>query len=292
VTTLLERRVELVHQRDSLRAAMAAVRLAPTSEAALADARQRLRAAQDMLRSLTGGRGALGDPVEATVLRLVLDEGAEGTSHGPPQRDRTSATSSGPIKNLAVSRPAPTTSNGAVRAATATRQATRGAETASAAPDPVAAVGATTRTSADAGVPPPPPDTTATGADASDTDSPQTASATDPSEPGGPGGPGADTADEQSPDEGDRAPGGSPRSGPTPATSAGSGSWPSPAVETADRADTMLTFARTSPATSGAEPTPGEDSGTAGTATDAEKHLEGPWNGGDTAPWNGSGPQG
>lgn len=84
VVVLGERRAELARHRDELGTALAAVRAAPTSESALVVARPRLRAAQNLLRALASGRGELGDPVEATVLRLVREESdAEPPPAGP-----------------------------------------------------------------------------------------------------------------------------------------------------------------------------------------------------------------
>ncbi|MFC5139000.1 hypothetical protein ACFPK1_12215 [Actinomycetospora rhizophila] len=86
VVALVDRRAELAHHRDGLRAALATVRSAPGSEAALVVAWPRLRAAQELLHSLSSARGELGDPVEAAVLRLVLDEQVQGPSGAPPGR--------------------------------------------------------------------------------------------------------------------------------------------------------------------------------------------------------------
>ncbi|WP_133252023.1 hypothetical protein [Actinomycetospora cinnamomea] len=88
VLALVERRAELARHRDALRAAMTAIRSAPASEAALVSAWPQLRAAQEMLQALVAGRGELGDPVEATVLRLVLDEGPAARSAGGPPPGR------------------------------------------------------------------------------------------------------------------------------------------------------------------------------------------------------------
>jgi hypothetical protein len=86
VVALTDRRAELAHHRDGLRAALATVRSAPGSEAALVVAWPRLRAAQGLLRSLSAARGELGDPVEAAVLRLVADEQAPDPAGGEPAR--------------------------------------------------------------------------------------------------------------------------------------------------------------------------------------------------------------
>ena len=88
VLALLGRQVELAEHRDALRSAMAAIRSGSASDAAMATAWQQLRAAQEMLRALDAGRSALGDPVEATVLRLALDEDASLASAGGPRPDR------------------------------------------------------------------------------------------------------------------------------------------------------------------------------------------------------------
>jgi hypothetical protein len=79
VLALLERRSELAHHRDALRAAMTAVRSAPASESALVSAWPQLRAAEEMLNALVSRRGVLGDPVEAMVLRIVLEEDTSST---------------------------------------------------------------------------------------------------------------------------------------------------------------------------------------------------------------------
>lgn len=83
VVALLERRTELAHHRDALRATMAAISSAPATESALASAWPQLRAAQEMLRALVSARGELGDPVETKVLRL-LDQEFSDTSDVPP----------------------------------------------------------------------------------------------------------------------------------------------------------------------------------------------------------------
>lgn len=83
VVALLERRTELAHHRDALRATMAAISSAPATESALASAWPQLRAAQEVLRALVSGRGELGDPVEMKVLRLLGKESSD-TSDVPP----------------------------------------------------------------------------------------------------------------------------------------------------------------------------------------------------------------
>jgi hypothetical protein len=84
VTGLLERRDALAQHRDGLRATMTAIRAAPTSESAWAPAWPRLRAAQAMLGALASGRGELGDPVEAAVLRLLAEDAAGPTVSRSP----------------------------------------------------------------------------------------------------------------------------------------------------------------------------------------------------------------
>ncbi|WP_328306930.1 hypothetical protein [Actinomycetospora sp. NBC_00405] len=88
VLALLGRQKELAEHRDALRSALAAIRSESASQVAMATAWQQLRAAQEMLRSLDAGRSALGDPVEATVLRLALDEDASVASAAGPGPDR------------------------------------------------------------------------------------------------------------------------------------------------------------------------------------------------------------
>ena len=89
VLALLGRQKELAGHRDALRSAMAVIRSESASEVAMATAWQQLRAAQEMLRALDAGRSALGDPVEATVLRLALEKDA---SAGGPRPDRDTVT--------------------------------------------------------------------------------------------------------------------------------------------------------------------------------------------------------
>ncbi|WP_433025837.1 hypothetical protein [Actinomycetospora sp. CA-053990] len=90
VLALLGRQEELAGHRDALRSAMAVIRSGSASEVAMATAWQQLRAAQEMLRALDAGRGALGDPVEATVLRLALEKDVPA---GGPRPDRDAVTS-------------------------------------------------------------------------------------------------------------------------------------------------------------------------------------------------------
>ena len=85
VLALLGRQKELAEHRDALRSAMVAIRSESASDAAMATAWQQLRAAQEMLRALNAGRSALGDPVEATVLRLALEEDASVASADGPR---------------------------------------------------------------------------------------------------------------------------------------------------------------------------------------------------------------
>ncbi|GAA4923183.1 hypothetical protein EV188_104585 [Actinomycetospora succinea] len=92
VVALVDRQVELAHHRDGLRAALTAVRATPGSESALAVAWPRLRAAQELLRSLASERTGLGDPVEAAVLRLVADETVPGGAGGEPAPSRGTRT--------------------------------------------------------------------------------------------------------------------------------------------------------------------------------------------------------
>ncbi|WP_433782153.1 hypothetical protein ACQPX6_19835 [Actinomycetospora sp. CA-101289] len=96
VVALLERRTELAHHRDALRATMAAISSAPTTESALASAWPKLRAAQEMMRALVSARGELGDLVEMKVLRL-LDQESSDTSDDRSSSgdDKGSATRSG-----------------------------------------------------------------------------------------------------------------------------------------------------------------------------------------------------
>jgi hypothetical protein len=88
VLALLGRQKELAEHRDALRSAMGVIRSESASEVAMAAAWQQLRAAQEMLRALDAGRSALGDPVEATVLRLALEKDASVASAGGPGPDR------------------------------------------------------------------------------------------------------------------------------------------------------------------------------------------------------------
>ena len=88
VLALLGRQKELAEHRDALRSAMGVIRSESASEVAMAAAWQQLRAAQEMLRALDAGRSALGDPVEATVLRLALEKDASVASAGGPGADR------------------------------------------------------------------------------------------------------------------------------------------------------------------------------------------------------------
>lgn len=88
VLALLGRQKELAEHRDALRSAMASVRSESASGVALATAWQQLRAAQEMLRALDAGRSALGDPVEATVLRLALEKDAPAAGPGPDRETR------------------------------------------------------------------------------------------------------------------------------------------------------------------------------------------------------------
>ena len=88
VLALLGRQKELAEHRDALRSAMGVIRSESASEVAMAAAWQQLRAAQEMLRALDAGRSALGDPVEATVLRLALEKDASVASAGGPRPDR------------------------------------------------------------------------------------------------------------------------------------------------------------------------------------------------------------
>ncbi|MDD7969349.1 hypothetical protein [Actinomycetospora lemnae] len=87
VVALLERRTELLRHRDALRATMTVLRSTPDAESALANAWPQLRAAQEMLRALDSGRGVLGDPVEARVLRLALEQGTATPDDGPRRED-------------------------------------------------------------------------------------------------------------------------------------------------------------------------------------------------------------
>jgi hypothetical protein len=88
VLALLGRQKELAEHRDALRSAMGVIRSESASEVAMAAAWQQLRAAQEMLRALDAGRSALGDPVEATVLRLALDKTASVASAAGSWPDR------------------------------------------------------------------------------------------------------------------------------------------------------------------------------------------------------------
>jgi hypothetical protein len=88
VLALLGRQKELAEHRDALRSAMGMIRSESASEPAMAAAWQQLRAAQEMLRALDAGRSALGDPVEATVLRLALEKDASVVSVADPGPDR------------------------------------------------------------------------------------------------------------------------------------------------------------------------------------------------------------
>jgi hypothetical protein len=103
VVALLERGARLAHHREALRAAMLEVRLAPTSESALRSASQELSAAQEMLRALVAGRSAFGDPVEATVMRL-LDQGA-AVSTADPRRGSRSAGPGGRTEDTVIDEP-------------------------------------------------------------------------------------------------------------------------------------------------------------------------------------------
>ena len=85
VLALLGRQKELAEHRDALRSAMGVIRSESASEVAMAAAWQQLRAAQEMLRALDAGRSALGDPVEATVLRLALEKDASVASAAWPE---------------------------------------------------------------------------------------------------------------------------------------------------------------------------------------------------------------
>ena len=88
VLALLGRQKELAEHRDALRSAMGVIRFQAASEVAMATAWQQLRAAQEMLRALDAGRSALGDPVEATVLRLALEKDASVPPAGGPRPER------------------------------------------------------------------------------------------------------------------------------------------------------------------------------------------------------------
>ncbi|MDD7921476.1 hypothetical protein [Actinomycetospora callitridis] len=88
VLALLGRQKELAEHRDALRSAMGVIRSESASEVAMATAWQQLRAAEEMLRALDAGRSALGDPVEATVLRLALEKDGSVPPAGGPRPDR------------------------------------------------------------------------------------------------------------------------------------------------------------------------------------------------------------
>ncbi|MDD7927168.1 hypothetical protein ACFPEL_05325 [Actinomycetospora chibensis] len=110
VVALLGRQSTLTEHRDALRSAMTAIRSGSAREAAMATAWQQLRAAQEMLRALDAGRSALGDPVEATVLRLALDQDTSAAfAGGPPSEGAKRATTPRTFEDAATVAAATTT---------------------------------------------------------------------------------------------------------------------------------------------------------------------------------------
>ncbi|MEJ2863686.1 hypothetical protein [Actinomycetospora flava] len=99
VAALLDRRAALERHRETLRAATVALRAEPASEPLLSSAAEQLRAAQQMLRELDSGRGVLGDPMEAAVLRLAGDRAGLAASGAASRSDRT------PVQAVRVSTP-------------------------------------------------------------------------------------------------------------------------------------------------------------------------------------------
>ncbi|GLZ48371.1 hypothetical protein Acsp06_45560 [Actinomycetospora sp. NBRC 106375] len=97
VVALLARQATLAEHRTALRDAMAAVRARPASEPALDGARGQLWSAQQMLRAIDAGRGALGDPVEAAVMRLV-----DGVAAPPEDRRAGSVAPGAPVRDATV----------------------------------------------------------------------------------------------------------------------------------------------------------------------------------------------
>ena len=104
VVALLGRHAALERHRATLRAATDAVRADPASEPLLAGAQQQLRAAEQMLGDLVAGRGVLGDPTEAAVLRLVDDRSnlAASGSDRPPVQAVGASVRTGPVRSGAA----------------------------------------------------------------------------------------------------------------------------------------------------------------------------------------------
>jgi hypothetical protein len=232
VAALLERGAELAHHREVLRAAMLEVRLAPTSESVLRSASQELAAAQEMLRAIVAGRGAFGDPLEATVKRL-LDEGAAASSVADTRRGSRTASPGSSAEDIVLD--GPPTSEATVRLAGGTSADVDVTDAVSAGRGRAAPVPSSTRTARAA---------EDAGAGRSGTLRPDLTAA--PSEP----------------DQERRGGGGAPQrsasSEPTGDTTISPDPGSSDPIETGDEAgttDTMLTFGHRPPDEPAAEPT-------------------------------------